>query len=406
MTHARNEFLPFALPSIGEEEIADVADSLRSGWVTTGPKVKRFEADFATYVGVTHAIAVNSCTAALQVALSALGVGAGDEVIVPTMTFCSTANVVVHLGARPVLVDVGPDFNVTPEAIEAAITPRTKAIVPVHYSGQACELAPIYRLAERHGLGVVEDAAHAVGSEYRGQRIGSAALLRGSGVRAAAAFSFYATKNMTTGEGGMLTTEDELLAEQIRLLTLHGMSRDAWKRYTSAGSWHYEVLAAGFKANMTDIQAALGLRQLARLDGFIETRQRLARFYDEAFRGVAEVETPVVHGDRRHAYHLYVIRLDLRRLSIDRGRFIEELKQRNIGTSVHFIPVHLHPFYQKRFGYRPGDLHTAERHYERIISLPLYPSMTERDAHDVVAAVTDIARQFSRPARTAAAAGQ
>ncbi len=393
MRRKRNEFLPFSLPSIGEEEIAEVVDSLRSGWLTTGPKVKRFEEDFARYIGARHAIAVNSCTAGLHIALAALGVGPGDEVIVPTFTFCSTANVVVHLGARPVLVDVGEDLNVTPEAIEAAITPRTKAIVPVHYAGQPCDLAAIYRIASHHGLPVVEDAAHAAGASYEGAKIGSDAMAAGA-PRVVTAFSFYATKNMTTGEGGMVTTADDALAERMRLLSLHGMSRDAWKRYTSAGSWYYEVVAAGYKYNMTDTQAALGIHQLRRLDGFIATRRRYAQIYDEALAGLPEVETPIVRPGRSHIYHLYPVRLALERLTIDRAQFIDELKALNIGCSVHFIPVHLHPFYHDAFGYRRGDLPAAESIYERILSLPLFPKMTEQDVWDVAGAVSDVIGEF------------
>ncbi|HPL27253.1 MAG TPA: DegT/DnrJ/EryC1/StrS family aminotransferase, partial [Anaerolineae bacterium] len=333
MIQTREQFLPFSLPLIGEEEIAEVVDSLRSGWITTGPKVRRFEEDFARYIGARHAIAVNSCTAGLHIALAALGVAPGDEVIVPTLTFCSTANVVVHLGARPVLVDAGEDLNVAPEAIAAAITPRTKAIVPVHYGGQPCDLEVIYALAAQHGLPVVEDAAHAVGAGYHGLKIGCDALTAGQAVTRITAFSFYPTKNMTTGEGGMVTTSDDALAERMRLLTLHGMSRDAWKRYTSAGSWYYEVVAAGFKYNMTDIQAALGIHQLRRLDGFVAVRQRYARLYDEALAALPQVETPIVHGDRSHIYHLYPIRLVPERLAIDRARFIEELRALNIGSS-------------------------------------------------------------------------
>lgn len=395
----RHDFLPFSLPTIGKEEIAEVADSLRSGWVTTGPKTKRFEEQFQEYVGAKHAIAVNSCTAGLHIALAALGIGPGDEVIAPTFTFCSTANVVVHLGARPVLVDVGQDFNVTPEAIEQAITSRTKAIVPVHYGGQACDLEAIYAIAACHHLPVVEDAAHAVGATYHGIKIGAdglrpAILRQSSGqacdLRLATCFSFYATKNMTTGEGGMITTADDKLAERMRLLTLHGMSRDAWKRYSSAGSWYYEVVAAGYKYNMTDIQASLGIHQLRKLDGFIAARQRYARLYDQAFADLPEIETPITHPDRSHVYHLYVIRLNLERLSIDRAQFIEELKALNIGTSVHFIPVHLHPFYRETFGYRPGDCPVAERIYEQIISLPLFPRMSENDVQDVIRAVKTV----------------
>jgi dTDP-4-amino-4,6-dideoxygalactose transaminase len=383
--------IPFALPSIGDKEIAEVVDSLRSGWITTGPKVKRFESDFAEYVDSRHAIAVNSCTAGLHIALTALGVGPGDEVIVPTLTFCSTANVAVHLGARPVLVDVGEDFNVTPEAIEAAITPHTKAIVPVHYGGQACDLDAIYALAARYNIPVVEDAAHAVGATYHGIEIGSDRLQPATcDLQRATVFSFYAIKNMTTGEGGMITTADNDLAQHMRLLTLHGMSHDAWKRYTNAGSWYYEVVMAGYKDNMSDIQAALGIHQLGQLDDFLRIRRRYARLYDEAFVDLPEVKTPVVRPDRGHAYHLYVIRLELDRLAIDRAQFIEALKAHNIGTSVHFIPVHLHPFYQERFGYRRGDLPQAEAIYDRIVSLPLYPRMSEADVRDVIRAVCHI----------------
>jgi dTDP-4-amino-4,6-dideoxygalactose transaminase len=390
----RDTFLPFAAPSIGEEEIAEVVDSLRSGWVTTGPKVKRFESAFAEYAGARHAIAVSSCTAGLHIALTALGIGPGDEVIVPSLTFCSTANVVVHLGARPVLVDVGDDFNVTADAVLNAITSRTKAIMPVHYSGQACDLEGIYEIARRHNLAVVEDAAHAVGSSYNGSKIGSSSLFHsltdGYSVRSATVFSFYATKNMTTGEGGMIATSDDDLAGKMRLLSLHGMSLDAWKRYSNAGSWYYEVVLPGYKNNMTDIQASLGIHQLRRLDGFIKARQRYAKIYHDAFAELDEIQLPITHPERNHAYHLYVIRLNLERLLIDRSQFVEELRNRNIGTSVHFIPVHLHPFYREHFGYRRGDLPTAEYLYDRIISLPLYPSMTDADAQDVIAAVTEV----------------
>lgn len=395
MTAHRGAFLPFAAPFIGDEEITEVVDSLRSGWITTGPKVKRFESAFAEYIGARHSIAVSSCTAGLHVALTALGIGPGDEVIVPTLTFCSTANVVVHLGARPVLVDVGDDFNVSPAAIANAISSRTKAIMPVHFSGQACDLEAIYDIARQHNLAVVEDAAHAVGSSYRGAKIGSSSLLcaltDGSVVRSAAVFSFYATKNMTTGEGGMIATGDEELAKKMRLLTLHGMSLDAWKRYSSAGSWYYETVCAGYKDNMTDIQASLGIHQLRRLDGFIKTRQRYAQMYDEALAAMPEIDIPARHSDRNHVYHLYVVRLKLERLLVDRAQFIEDLRARNIGTSVHFIPVHLHPFYRERFGYRRGDLPKAEYLYDRIISLPLYPRMAKTDVQDVIAAVSEVA---------------
>jgi dTDP-4-amino-4,6-dideoxygalactose transaminase len=357
--------------------------------VTTGPKVKRFEQDFAAYIGVKHAIAVSSCTAALHASLAALGVGPGDEVIVPTLTFCATANVVVHLGATPVIVDVDQTFQISPEAVCRAIGTRTKAIIPVHYAGQACSLQEILALAGSHGIPVVEDAAHAAGAEYQGRRIGSHGR--------AVCFSFYAIKNMTTGEGGMITTGDDSLAERIRLLSQHGMSRDAWKRYTESGSWYYEVLEAGFKYNMTDIQAALGIHQLRRLDGFIRRRQEIAAIYDEAFSDVPEIILPPRQPGRNHTFHLYPIRLRPGVLRLTRSQFIDELRARNIGTSVHFIPLHRHPFYRERYGYRPEQFPVAEEIYQGLISLPLYPKMTDQDAGDVVAAVRELVDTYRIP---------
>jgi dTDP-4-amino-4,6-dideoxygalactose transaminase len=377
----RNSFLPYCLPFIGEEEIAEVADSLRSGWVTTGPKVKRFEQEFATYVGAKHAIAVSSCTAALHTSLAAMDVGPGDEVIVPTLTFCATANVVVHLGATPVIVDVGQNFQISPDAVCRAIGPRTKAIIPVHYGGQACSLQEILALADSHGIPVIEDAAHAAGAEYEGRRIGSHGR--------AVCFSFYAIKNMTTGEGGMVTTDDDDLAARIRLLSLHGMSRDAWKRYTEAGSWYYEVLEPGYKYNMTDIQASLGIHQLRRLDGFIRRRQEIAAMYDNAFSDLPEIRLPAQLPGRNHTFHLYPIRLNADLLQLNRSEFIDELRARNIGTSVHFIPLHRHPLYRDRYGYRPEQFPVAEEIYQGLLSLPLYPKMTDRDAADVIEAVRE-----------------
>ena len=393
-TALRTTFLPYALPSIGDDEIAEVVDSLRSGWITTGPKVKKFEADFAAYVAAPHALAMNSCTAGLQIALHAMGIGPGDEVILPTMTFCATANVVVELGAKPVLVDVGDDLNIDPAATEAAITSRTAAIMPVHYGGQACELKEIYSIAMRHGLAVVEDAAHAVASEYYGKRIGSAFDERWPKPSArATVFSFYATKNLATGEGGMLTTDDAALADRCRRLTLHGMSRDAWQRYTAQGSWYYEVVEPGYKQNMTDIQASLGIHQLRRLDEFTRVRQRYAGLYDAALRPLAAVSVPVRQPDRTHTFHLYPIRLATERLTLDRAAFIQQMTQRNIGTSVHFIPVHLHPYYRETLGYAPEDFPNATRIYEGLVSLPLYPAMTPDDIEYVHRAVREIIEQ-------------
>jgi dTDP-4-amino-4,6-dideoxygalactose transaminase len=378
----RNSLLPYCLPSIGEEEISEVIDSLRSGWVTTGPKVQRFEQEFAAYTGAKHAIAVNSCTAALHASLAALDIGPGAEVIVPTLTFCATANVVVHLGAKPVIVDVDRNFQISPDAVLRAITPNTKAIVPVHYGGQACDIREILGLANQYGIPVVEDAAHAAGAEYAGARIGSHGR--------AVCFSFYAIKNMTTGEGGMITTNDDGLAQRLRLLSLHGMSRDAWKRYTEAGSWYYEVLEPGFKYNMTDIQAALGIHQLHRLDGFVRRRQQIAGRYNEAFSDLPEIHLPTQLPGRNHTFHLYPIRLNRDLLQLSRSEFIDELRTRKIGASVHFIPLHRHPLYRDRYGYRPEQFSVAEQLYQGLLSLPLYPEMTDHDVADVIEAVRDI----------------
>ena len=396
MFRQRNSFLPYSLPTIGEEEIAEVIDALRSGWVTTGPKVSQFEGSFAGYAGASHAVAVSSCTAGLHLALAALGIGPGDEVILPTFTFCSTANVVVHLGARPVLVDVGGDGNLTLAKVEEAVTPQTRAIIPVHYGGQACDLAPLYSFAESQNIPVVEDAAHAAGSSYQDQKVGSDTLAADyPALTRVVVFSFYATKNLTTGEGGMVVTSDAALADKVRLLSLHGMSHDAWKRYTSAGSWYYEVVAAGYKYNMTDIQAAVGIHQLTKLDGFIKRRRQIARHYDRILAELDGIDTLLNHPDRGHAYHLYPILLDTDRFTIDRDQWIVQLKERNVGTSVHFIPVHLHPFYHQTYGYQMGDFPTAESIYQRILSLPIYPRMSDEDMEYVISAMLDVVRSSS-----------
>lgn len=388
-TLLRSSFLPFCLPQIGEEEIAEVVDTLRSGWLTTGPKVRRFEQEFAAYVGARHAIAVSSCTAALHISLAALGVGPGDEVILPTLSFCAAANVVVQLGATPVIVDVDPGFHISLDAVRRVITPRTKAILPLHYAGQPCSLHELLALAAEHGVSVIENAAHAVGAEYGGARIGSHSR--------AVCFSFYALKQMTTGEGGMVTTNDPELAARLHLLSVHGMSHDAWKRCSKSGSWYYEVLDLGFKYNMTDIQAALGIHQLRRLDGFVRRRQEIAALYDRAFADLPEVVVPPRLPGRSHTFHLYPIWLWDQQMCLTRSEFIEELRGRNIGASVHFIPLHRHPFYRERFGWRPEQFPVAEHIYQGLLSLPLYPGMTDRDAADVVAAVHDIVSAYRRP---------
>jgi dTDP-4-amino-4,6-dideoxygalactose transaminase len=386
--HRRGKFLPFSPPSIGEEEVAEVVDTLRSGWITTGPKTHRFEQEFAAALGAPGALALNSCTAALHTALAALDLAAGDEVITTTFTFSASANVIEHVGARPVLVDVEADtLNLDPEAVAAAITPRTRAIIAVHYGGHPADLDPLRTLADRHSLQLIEDAAHALPARYRGQMIGAG--------ENPVAFSFYATKNLTTGEGGMLTGGASLL-ERARVLSLHGMNRDAWKRYAKGGSWAYDVVCPGFKYNMTDIQAAMGLAQLRKLCGFHERRRSVARAYTVAFAGVTALETPTERADVKHAWHLYPLRLHPEQLRIGRDRFIEELTARNIGTSVHFIPVHLHSYYRGRYGYTPDAFPVAHANYRRLISLPLHPGLSDADVGDVIAAVLDVVFTFRR----------
>ena len=387
----RSEFLPFALPQIGREEEDEVLDCMRSGWMTTGPKTKRFEQLLAEYAGARHAIAVNSCTAALHVALAAHGVGPGDEVITTGITFPATANVVVHLGATPVLVDVDPTtLNIDPERVEAAVTPRTRAIIPVHMAGQPADMDALRAIAERHNLVIIEDAAHAIGAEWDGQRVGN---ISGS---LAACYSFYPIKNMTTIEGGAILTNDDDFAERCRLYSLHGISKDAWKRYSAAGYQHWDTLLPGYKYNMTDIQAALGLHQIKKLDGFIETRQRYANILQDAFADLPEIETlrRVDAQGVRHAWHLFVVLLRLDRLSIDRDGFMEALRQEGIGTGIHFRSLHIQPYYRDTFGYSREDLPHAAAVSDRLLSLPMYPKMTERDVLDVVEAVRKIVAAY------------
>jgi dTDP-4-amino-4,6-dideoxygalactose transaminase len=384
-----SEFIPFHRPAIGEEEIRSVLETLRSGWLTTGPKVKTFEAEFASYIGSAHAVAVNSATAAFHLALEAVGIKSGDEVIVPTMTFTATAEVVLYLGARPVLVDCRTDdLNIDVDGIEAAISNNTKAIVPVHIAGRPCAMDQILSIAQRYGLRVIEDAAHALPARHGGRKIGSIGDIT--------CFSFYATKTITTGEGGMATTENPDWAERMRMMSLHGISHDAWNRYTKEGSWYYEVVSPGFKYNLTDLAAALGIEQLKKCDQFYEARKQIARRYDEAFRDIRGIQLPAGAANVQHAWHLYIIELELEQLRIGRQAFIEALNQHNVGTSVHFIPLHLHPFYRDRYGYKPEDFPNASKVFPRIISLPIYPGMTEANVDDVITAVLQIARENRR----------
>jgi perosamine synthetase len=381
--------LPFHVPDVGDEEIAEVLDVLRSGWLTTGPKARDFEREFAATVGAKHAVAVNSCTAALHLALEAAGIREGDEVLVPTMTFAATAEVVAYFKAKPVLIDcIQNTLNLDTNRIEQAITDKTKAIIPVHFAGHPCDMDPILSIAHAYDLRVIEDAAHALPARYHGKMVGS--------ISESTCFSFYATKNITTGEGGMLTTDNPEYAARARMMSLHGLSRDAWNRYSAEGSWYYEILSPGFKYNLTDIAAALGLAQLKKCDRFWKTRERYATLYSEGFRDMPEVVCPQASPNVQHAWHLYAIQLELDRLRISRNEFIHRLQQAGIGCSVHFIPLHLHPYYRERFGYQPKDFPLASRIFQRVLSLPLYSKMTETDVARVIETVRNLVRENRR----------
>ncbi len=377
----RSEFLPYCLPAVGNEEIDEVVDTLKSGWLTMGPKTIKFEGMIANYCGTKHAVSVNSCTAALHLCLLGYDIGPGDEVITSPYTFAATGNVIVHTGARPVLVDVDKrTCNITPDNVRRAITKKTKAIIPVHFAGQPCEMDEIMEIAEENDLVVIEDAAHAIGAEYKGKKIG--------GIGHATCHSFYATKNMTTGEGGAVTTNDDRLADRIRILRLHGISRDAWQRYSATGNWYYEIEECGWKCNMTDIQASLGMHQLNKLDSFIQIRREYAKVYNDLFSAIPQLITPYERNDVMHPYHIYPLVLD----GVDRNGLIEFLKANNVGTSVHFIPLHLHPFYMRTFGFARGAFPNAEWVYDREISLPLFPTMTREDLEYIVSKVIEFVK--------------
>ncbi len=391
-------FIPYCQHSIAEEEIAEIVDTLRSDWLTRGPKTGRFEEAFAEYIGARHAVAVSSCTAALHLALRAFDLQPGDEVITTPLTFVATTEVCEYLGLRPVFVDIDPaDGNMDADLIESQISGRTRAILPVHYGGIPCNLEKIYRIAEAYSLFVVEDAAHAAGTVYQNHKIGSLGM--------PTAFSFYPTKNMTTGEGGIITIDDDELADKYRVLSLHGISRDAWKRYSSEGQWYYEIHELGYKYNFTDLQAALGLHQLRKLDEYNAVRERYAEIYFRELQDLPGIRLPRWYGAYfeklrnqgfRNAWHLFVMMVDETRLTIERGAFIEQLKQRGIGTSVHFIPLHLQPYYRQKYGYRPGDFPRAEGVYQQMISLPLYPRLSEAQLGYIIESIRHIARQNYR----------
>ena len=385
----RDTFLPFAKPSLGDEEISELVDSIRSGWITTGPKTEKFTEAFRAYVGGKYASALSSATAGLHLAVLAHGIGAGDEVITTPMTFAATLNVVELAGATPVLADIDRrHLNIRVEEVEKKITPRTKAVIPVHYVGQPSDLDPILDLAKKHRLAVIEDAAHAIGTEYRGRKIGS--------FPTTSVFSFHPNKNITTGEGGMVVTDDEEVFEKVSLLKFHGMDRNAWRRFAKAGSPRYDIALPGYKYNMMDIQAALGLHQLPRLDGFIDKRRRIAEAYQKDFREAPFILPEAVPWPSRHAWHLYAPLVDIDRLAIDRDRFMAELKERNIGCGLHYSAAHEFSYYRHKYGWKPEDFPEAHFVSERIVSLPLFPDMTETERGDVVEAVFDIGRKYRK----------
>ena len=375
---SRETYLVFGAPQINDEEIGEVVDSLRSGWVGTGPKVARFEQMFADYTGAAHAMALNSCTAGLHLSMLVAGLGPGDEVITTPMTFCATVNTIIHAGATPILVDCDRETQlIDPQRIEDAITPRTRAIVPVHFAGRPCDMDAIGDIAQRHNLIVIEDAAHAIEAVYKGRKIGNISQIT--------CFSFYVTKNVITGEGGMVTTNNPDYADKIKMYGLHGMSRDAWKRFSDDGYKHYQVVFPGFKYNMMDLQAAIGMHQLERVEKNFARRKEIWQIYDEAFAELP-IDLPMVqdkHGSV-HARHLYTLMIDEERCGISRDMFMELLHQDNIGTGVHYVGVHLHQYYRQHFGYRAEDFPNATWISDRSVSIPLSPNLSDKDVNDVV----------------------
>ena len=385
----RNKFLVFGQPIIEQPEIDEVVASLKSGWLGTGPKVHKFEEMFKDYKGIKYTIALNSCTAALHLSLLAIGIKSGDEVIVPTMTFAATANVVIHSGGIPVFADCEKNtMNIDPEDIERKITSKTRAIIPVHFAGRPCNMDVIMDIAKKHNLKIVEDCAHAIETEYHGKKAGTFGDI--------GCFSFYVTKNIVTGEGGMAITDNEDYANMIKIMGLHGMSKDAWKRFSDSGYKHYQVLYAGYKYNMMDIQAAIGIHQLPRVDKYWERRHEIWNQYNEAFKNLPVFIPAPVESNTRHAYHLYTLLLDINKINITRDEFLNEMTNNNIGVGVHYIALHLHPYYQKAFGYKEGDFPNAEWISDRSVSLPFSAKLTDEDIEGVIEAVVKIIKASSK----------
>ena len=378
------DFLPFSRPSIDRATIDEVVACLESGWITTGPRVKQFEDDLKAYVDAPYMLALSSATAGLHLVLAALKLQPGDEVITTPMTFAASLNTIVLTGGTPVLVDVEPGtYNMDVARIQAAITARTRAIMPVHFAGLPVDLDPLYALAEKHNLRVIEDAAHAIGTQYKSRRIGGFGDIQ--------VFSFHPNKNMTTGEGGAIATRDQALAENIALLRFHGMDREAWDRFGKKGSQHYEIITPGYKYNMMDLQAALGLHQLKQLDGFIQRRTQLALRYQKRLAGWKQWDLPATPAyAHKHAWHLYTPLINPDAAGMDRDAFMAGMKERNIGIGLHYRAVHLYPYYREHYGFKPGDFPVAESISERIVSLPLFPSMSDADQDRVIAAMADL----------------
>lgn len=385
-TTGRSAVLVFGSPLIEAAEIAEVTHAMQTGWLGTGPKVRKFEEMFAQYKGSPYAVALNSCTAALHLSLLAIGVRPGDEVLVPAMTFVATANAVIHAGGRPVLVDCERETqNISPDDLARKITSRTRAVIPVHFAGRPCKMDEILALARKHRMKVIEDCAHAIETEYHGKHAGTFGDL--------GCFSFYVTKNIVTGEGGMVITRRKAYAERIKVLGLHGMSKDAWRRFSDAGYKHYQVVDAGFKYNMMDIQAAIGIHQLPRVNRYWQRRQQIWQRYNAAFADLPVVLPRDPEPNTRHAFHLYTLLLDSQRCKMRRDVFLQKMTEARIGVGVHYIALHLHPFYRKTFGYRRGDFPNAEWISDRTVSLPLSPKLSDQDVDDVIRAVRAILRR-------------
>jgi dTDP-4-amino-4,6-dideoxygalactose transaminase len=383
------DFLLFHKPFISEEEVAEITDTVRSGWLSMGPKTIRFEQEFNKYIGAKRSVAVSSWTAAGHLTLEAFGIEKDDEVILPTMTFPATAEIVCYFGAKPVIVDVDEDtLNISLEEIEKSITPKTKAIIPVHYGGQPCDMDEILELAKKYNLRVLEDAAHSLPAYYKGKKIGTLSDVT--------CFSFYATKTLSTGEGGMICTNNEEIAERTAIMRLHGINRDAWKRYSESGSWYYEVVAPGYKYNFTDLQASLGLPQLKKVDIMWEWRKKIAARYTEAFKDFDLIKLHTIKPDRESSWHLYPVKLNLEMLTKNRAQLIDELKKHNIGIGVHFMPVHQHLYYQKTFNLDDKDFPVSSAAFPRLMSLPIYPGMTDESIEKVISVVTDVLNKFRK----------